>query len=349
MNKYIKVIIITLLAILTMGLPAYGNPNTALESARKAANTEIEQKLKVKEYFTTKNESGKPLSETSLKGWGVLSYGEAHGDVKTYKGNPSRRYLGYTWSDVSFTNPSFPVDEWTGGFVEDKNWLIHPWNDKDVEEKLLSRNEKLLDLDLVFNSPRAGGLFLKNIQEGLKHYYGKGPVVDGQHTGQNVLIGESSPYWNKWHEYVYILSPPTDYTWGMGRMWNKRTDGSIWYMSVPLAPNIMEGLPDFYTKFDKPNVSADPSESIELVVTFGLKPGHSKDEIASLKVFHVVGNNKYPVNLEPIDTADALNPDDTIVFTPGQERKYRVTKPTFLENNVCGLNHNALAGQNVTL
>jgi len=177
-------------------------PPGNLQEAISLANQEIGW-----EYFTLKNKIDKALRLDNLTELGyVLVYGEVHGDKK---GNESR-YLGYTWNDEDYTNPIFPHDAWGGGVLEDRNWIMEPWNNVQ---------------GAIANSFDGNSKYLTNIQAGLKQYYA------------DVIQGEGSQYWNKWHQYVHILQPPTYWTWGMGRMWHQ-VNGSVWYITVPLAPTV---------------------------------------------------------------------------------------------------------------
>jgi len=343
MRKYLITFIVMLL-VLSLGSPAYaGNPNI-LESARQSANSEILDKFGYREYFIPKDGKGRSLNEAALVGWGVLCYGSAHGDNK----GGSHRYLGYTINGVSFTNPSFPDDAGAStGYLEENNWIKHPWHSVKVEDFLIGMKELPLDWNSKFNSHNSGNIFLENIRVGLDIHWGKGRTDANGNVivpGKNRILGDKcTKYWNNWHEYVYVLSPPTDHTWGMGRMWYINPSGQVRYATVPMAPNIMGDLPDFYTKFDKFHVIENQGNEIELVITFGLKPGHSKDEIAILKAFHVVGN-EFPLFLEPLKPSDALDSSGSIVFKPGEEKKYKVRVTAQARNSIVRSNITPVEG-----
>lgn len=172
------------------------------------------------EYFTQTNLAGKQISWIKIGGlsgisigntddtYGALVYGDSHGDTNDGQG----RYLGYTYNGEEYTNPAFPHDAWAGGYLEDRNWISEPW-----------RNIQ----GTAYNEFDGKNKYLPNIQKGLAIYYA------------DVSRGGESDYWNSWHEYTHVLVPPTEYTWGMGRMWHQADDNSIWYISVPLAPGAM--------------------------------------------------------------------------------------------------------------
>ncbi|MBC7323819.1 MAG: hypothetical protein H5T99_00710, partial [Moorella sp. (in: Bacteria)] len=141
----------------------------------------------------------------------VLTWGDPHGDQK----GDHKRYIGYTRKNEDFTNPAFPHDAWAGGYLEDRNWISQPWNDKRLGQQYNDFDENI-DRD--------------SISLGLQLQYG------------DVLAGPDArpDFWNNLLEYLHVLAPPTTYTWGMGRMWHRDANGNVWYLSVPLVPKIME-------------------------------------------------------------------------------------------------------------
>jgi len=133
--------------------------------------------------------------------YGALVYGNPHG---TKKGD-EYRYLGYTPEGAEYTNYIFPHDDWGGGYLEDRNWIETPWNDDYCRSQGAKENP--------FNNKAA---YEPAIEEGLRTAYG------------DYMKGTK----NDWYKYMQILQPPTDFTPGMGRMWQT----SKWYITVPIAP-----------------------------------------------------------------------------------------------------------------
>jgi len=198
---------------------------TNLQEAVTSANQELNSK-----YFTETNIDDKPINWVKIGGiqnvsigsandtYGALVYGDPHGSTSTESeslgpsnssGEIQYRYLGYTKKGEDYTNPAYPHDAWAGGYLEDRNWIKEPWN----------------NIDSAILTPFDGDTkYLTNIQKGISLYY------------SDISLGGSSPYWTNWSSYCHILCPPTEFTWGMGRMWHQRSDGSIWYITVPLTP-----------------------------------------------------------------------------------------------------------------
>ncbi|WP_286725735.1 Ig-like domain-containing protein, partial [Pelotomaculum sp. PtaB.Bin117] len=224
---------LTLLFFLTK---TYANQNqfpTNKQEAVNYANQELYSQYKDllgPEYFTETNIVDKQINWIQIGGlsgvtigssnntYGALVYGDPHGDTsteseslgpQTNSDEIQYRYLGFTYNDEDYSNPAYPHDAWAGGYLEDRKWIVDPWYN--IE-------------GAVLNSFDGDTKYLPNIQKGIAIYY------------SDISLGGSSPYWNNWSQYVHILVPPTQYTWGMGRMWHQRSDNSIWYITVPLVP-----------------------------------------------------------------------------------------------------------------
>ena len=198
---------------------AQAGPSNNLQEAITLANQELGW-----EYFTPKNVAEKPINLVEIKGlsgviisgqgYAALAWGNPYGDIK----NGQRRNIGYTKSNEDYTNPGFPHDAWAGGYLEDRNWVKWPWANKGIKAKYNVLENNKFDNDVKY---------LPNIQKGLAIYYA------------DVSKGGDSSYWDNWHEYVHILVPPTQYTWGMGRMWHIDKDNKPWYISIPLTPGAL--------------------------------------------------------------------------------------------------------------
>lgn len=201
MKYRLSVLVVVLLLCLAQVAQATEKQSpSSLPEAIKMANEELGWG-----YFKQVNDFSKSLRFENLSNLGyVLVYGNAHGETS----GTESRYLGYTKEDEDYTNPKFPHDAWAGGKLEDRTWIKEPWMNVP---------------GTVANSFDGNQKYLPNIQAGLKQYYA------------DVLKGESSPYWNNWHQHIHILQPPTYWTWGMGRMWHM-VSGKPWYITVPLAP-----------------------------------------------------------------------------------------------------------------
>jgi len=86
---------------------------------------------------------------------------------------------------------------------------------------------------LIKDQNDGSSIYAQNIKQGIWIYYSGGHNINGYN-----LAGESAypDFWNSIVQYVHILSPPTQYAWGIGRIWHYDESGFIWYMTVPILP-----------------------------------------------------------------------------------------------------------------
>jgi len=179
----------------------------------------------------------------------VLTWGKPHGDERG--GQP--RYLGYTYGDEDFTNPAFPHDAWAGGKLEDRNWIEEPWDNVSGQQ----RNDYDGQPD-----------YRDAIALGLKLYYGD--VVYGPKLRPE--------FWGSLEKYVHVLAPPSYYTWGMGRMWHRLADGSVWYLSVPIAPTGMLLDADLAVRIEPAEATARPGDEVTFVAYLKLKKAPAESD-----------------------------------------------------------------------
>lgn len=300
---FLITILITVFAFTTTAKAKQHRAPGSLPEAVTMANQELGN-----EYFTQTNSADKPIKWVKITGissvlignsdntYGALVYGEPHpdNDIK----NEQYRYIGYTKKNEDYTNPAFPHDAWNGGYIEDRNWVKNPW--KNVPGALE-------------NSYDGDSKYLPNIQKGLSVYYA------------DISKGGDSSYWINWYQYVHILVPPTEYTWGMGRMWHN-TSGSIWYISVPLAPGILTAEPDLSTNLETNSFSnVKPGDMITSTVAYKLNPDQPRPERAWLRLHHIVDGQEYPIQLQPVNGAPAPDEKGYITLQPGDVKVYGYT------------------------
>ncbi|MCL6479990.1 MAG: hypothetical protein K6T65_16615, partial [Peptococcaceae bacterium] len=282
-------------------------------------------------HFTDTNVNGDKLNVTELNNGfsqgpiyrNIQKYGNAlyipawgsfHGDNST---NGQSRYLGYTYYGEDFTNPAFPHDAWAGGKLEDRNWIKEPWNDNRVKNNYAVFQS---DYDITNND------FLKNMQFGLYLYY------------KDVIAGKKQrpDFWGDLQNYVHVLTPPSAFTWGLGRMWHQAGDGSIWYISIPIAPTMLVSDPDLSASIEPKEVQANPGDEVTFTVTVNLKDIPTKTRMGRIIGYpdwdalicskHIVGNQDFAANLAPIGGSPELNIDSSGVGVTsihyGKELKY---------------------------
>ena len=116
-----------------------------------------------------------------------------------------------------------------GNTPKNYDWISFPWDDTRLIKFL---NGKLVKNKKFDGDPRWKPLIIKGFSGlSLEEYNGK-PIYGGT---------KDLP----WHEYVHIFQPPTEYTWGVGRMWNRCRDGNIYYKTVCLPPTFWAVMPGF--------------------------------------------------------------------------------------------------------
>ncbi|TEB10834.1 hypothetical protein Psfp_04084 [Pelotomaculum sp. FP] len=174
-----------------------------------------------------------PILSNYRKGdtyYGCLVYGQPHGDVK----DRQSRYIGYTLfkptpgTREEYTNVAFPPDVSHSGYFEDQQWILQPWFYDNVKANYSVSDNGGLD---------GSELYTQNIRQGILIYY------TDQNNANNYQVkginSETQEFWDNINQYVHILAPPTDYAWGIGRMWRYGNAGQINYVTIPIMPNML--------------------------------------------------------------------------------------------------------------
>lgn len=300
--------ILLLVLALSAGIAFAGTFDGLPEDITKSlqlANKEIYQKYGYMDYYAYKNENELPVNKDLLRTRALIVFGSPH-DHDPATGH--NRYLGETMAGEKYTNTLFRHDpNPTPGLINDWNWIPNPWRSDKVKQFLKDQ----LEPRLIGNNFNENPEFNDSIIRGLESYHqGDGAKIN--------FVRDNTP----WHTYVHVLQPPTDYTWGMGRMWHQRPDG-IRYLTVPMAPLIKESVPDFSTELAQHLFKAEPGETIQSVVRYKLNEDHPQPETAKLRLDHLVGISEYPIALVPVNPADAPNAQGVVEFQPGEVKEYR--------------------------
>lgn len=151
----------------------------------------------------------------------ILAYGKPF-DFDSVTGR--HRYLGYTVYGDEFTNILFREDGHNEWFFEEEDWIDMPWKyPKTKGIKTTVRND--------FDNPEYQSKINENIKLGILSCY---PTRVKDYNKFNSI---------DFTRYVHILQPPTEYAWGMGRLWHW-INGTVWYITVGIAPfNMVENQP----------------------------------------------------------------------------------------------------------
>ncbi|WP_333871258.1 Athe_2463 domain-containing protein [Desulforamulus putei] len=309
MRKKLILLLFTLICFTSVAWA--DTPPQTIDEALAVANDELRNKNDGRNYFKAANKHNKPINTSLWESRRLFVYGQPYGyDPDT--GN--NRYLGETMQGEAYTNTMFRHDAWAGGVINDRNWILRPWRDPEVKAHLQRMGEQPLDWNNPFNNNPA---YDSSIKQGLKEYFKPGGNV------QLYFRDDATP----WHQYVHVLQPPTKYTWGMGRMWHQKSDGSIWYLTVPMAPLALTAAdPDFSVTLEAEKFqNVKPEDKVTSTVTYKLNQDHPKAERAWLRLHHQVGNAEYAVKLEPVNPADKQDANGYVTFQPGESMTYRYT------------------------
>ncbi|GBF33964.1 hypothetical protein DCCM_3075 [Desulfocucumis palustris] len=304
---------------LTAVVPAFAeqlfNPQTAIENALNNG------------YYKSQNPDGDILNYVSipilnyyLRGenyYGCLVYGQPHGDIK----GDQYRYMGYTkfkpTPDVKedYTNIAFPPDVTHTGYFEDQKWIIRPWWNGDVQA----------EYNVDFNNGLDGtDKYAKNINYGVMLYYNE--KYNANNYQLKGVTAETRSFWENIDQYIHILAPPTEYAWGIGRMWRVNSSGGINYITVPISPGALLKFPDLSVKLQEDRFTDKKAgEKITSTVSYTLDADYSEEEVAWLRLHHVVSGQEYPIALVSVDSADTPNEKGHVVFKPGKTKTYQYT------------------------
>ncbi len=161
---------------------------------------------------------------------GYLAYGSPHGDSSP----EGDRYIGYDYYGEDIDNVAFPPDkDPDGANFESEDWVINPWTNQDVINSF-GVQPTTWDGNPQYQDYIQAGIFWLNSTTGV------GGV--GSSTGYTITDWDGNSLWANLYHYIQIMMPPTTYTWGEGRMWHL-VDGSLWYVTIPLPPQIVVQQP----------------------------------------------------------------------------------------------------------
>jgi hypothetical protein len=297
-----------------------------LDIIDSANNWLLTNNLIDKAYFNTTNAYNKPLNTSNdLTGTRkTIVYGEPFGDTITVDGGTRNRYLGYTMSDAPFTNYMYPDDASGKTSYYDRGYnetrlVKKPWENPKTRSHYSVTNTNGMPADDKFCGKAE---FESYIKEGLRirsrdEMARQGIQVDYATVDFTPEQIESI----NWYEYMYIIQPPTDYSWGSGVLFR---DNGAGYITVPIPP-VRYGATSTPTITPTPTPTSTPSPLPTVVpkgnIVFVPDSCDWRNTPIDVKVY-VNGDTTTKVN--DIDTRSYSYTTTTVYPSPSPGRK--VTK-----------------------
>ena len=289
-----------------------------------SANDAINDAIQNSGFYQSKNINGAAIQYVTTTGlsqitsgggycFGFLTYGQPYGD----QGNGQYRYIGNTFYGEDYTNMDFPADKNANGVdFASMNWVRQPWGDSSSAKAIKASNSKFRRFP-GDGSPEYHTAILVGIM-----------VYGATNANNGYTIGETkdSSFYGNIEQYVHILAPPTQYAWGIGRMWHME-NGRLWYVTIPIMPNaLLPTDPDLSTNLETGTFSGvQPGRKITSTVAYKLNPDHPRPERAGLRLHHVVDGQEFPVRLAPVNGAPLPEKDGYITLNPGDTKVYQYT------------------------
>lgn len=206
-----------------------------------------------------------------------IVYGGDHGEYLNHNGKQLREYSGYSKDGHSVTTEDAPwFAGWSGTQIQDFKMIDNPWTDPDVRRKYgISESEFDAYKDEKHkNKHLLDGTFEQSIIDGLTAVYGNGRTYEEfMYNNKNATLkdkevyenGSSPSFGGKWIDYVHVLQPPTEYSWGIGTIYIDSKIG-ITYLDIPLAPFSLQTT-DISAKFDTLPKEALAGEQIRVGIS----------------------------------------------------------------------------------
>lgn len=203
--------------------------------------------------------TGKITDDYNIRSYEIV-YGGDHGANLNHKGKQMREYSGYSRDGQSVGTEEAPwFAGWSGTQIQDFKMIEAPWKDGRVQRKYnisITRFDAYRDTNHR-NKFLADGTFEQSIITGLTTVFGNGRTYkDFMYNTQNSNLADRPVYENdsspsrggRWVDYVHVLQPPTEYSWGFGTIYIDSNIG-ITYLGIPLAPFSLQSN-DISAKFD---------------------------------------------------------------------------------------------------
>lgn len=206
--------------------------NVSVQELVDKLNQSIEKYYHIRNYYRIRNLNGFSLNEDLYTNRCLIVYGTPQVIPDNEFKNGRYRFFGQTMMGEAYVNELFPMDAWSGGFLNDRAWIPSPW-----DNNVTYRGGKIKSNDItnaINTDPTLRSKINKAIHIGLSIFYGNKYNAFSSNP-LDKIYDESRGASTDWAQYVHILQPPTDFTWGIGVMFHE-LNGKYWYKTVPIAP-----------------------------------------------------------------------------------------------------------------
>lgn len=169
-----------------------------------------------------------------------------------FEGKLQPRYLGFNINGDSHENPDYPFNSWSGWKIPERIFIKNPWNNIELCNYYKLSKNRFSGFEIKLSRPDRTeyiGNLEKNIQLGLD-------LIFGGKTGKDILVNPNNfadtmlydagtkpidPDTGRaglWSDFLYVIQPPTYYSWGYGHIFKSNGSGFD-YMTIPIAPFVL--------------------------------------------------------------------------------------------------------------
>ncbi len=201
-----------------------------------------------------------------------IVYGESHGRKLNHKGKEMMEYSGYSLDGHSIPTEDVPwFAGWSGTKIQNFPLIPAPWTDRGVKSKYGITGNRYDAYKDPLNKFLPDGTFEEAIQKGLNIHYAGVPYKEFMYNNQNSTLADlevyeenAKPKQGRWIDYVHVLQPPTEISWGFGTVYIDSSIG-ITYLDIPIAPfKLLKD--DVSAEFEELPTEAVPGESVRVAV-----------------------------------------------------------------------------------
>ncbi|WP_110934062.1 hypothetical protein [Paenibacillus bouchesdurhonensis] len=208
-----------------------------------------------------------------------IVYGESHGRKLNHKGKEMMEYSGYSRDGHAISTEDVPwFAGWSGTKIQNFPLISEPWTDESVKDKYRITGNRYDAYKDPFNQFLPDGTFEAAIIAGLNTNFAGVPYKEFMYNNQNSTLADKVVYdenakpldpktktnTGRWIDYVHVLQPPTEISWGFGTVYIDSSIG-ITYLDIPIAPfNMLQD--DISAQFEELPVEVVRGEPVRVGV-----------------------------------------------------------------------------------